>query len=95
MRRVTGVTSGPTAPGGAPRLQRVLATMAAAVFAVSALSIGVLFITRAAGTPPSAYRGGLLQVLAVLPTPGLAITLALVLTLVVLNIVRRGRSQER
>ena len=69
--------------------------MAAVVFAVSALAIVVLFITRAAGTPASTYSHGLLQVLSVLPTPGLAIALGLVIALMIMNGMQRARANRR
>jgi putative effector of murein hydrolase LrgA (UPF0299 family) len=54
----------------------------------------VLLICRAANVPQSAFTSGPLQLLAVLPLPGLAIGLVLLLAVVVVSVVSRTRSQR-
>jgi RsiW-degrading membrane proteinase PrsW (M82 family) len=82
-------------PGtGIDRAQRTLAAMAATVIGLTALAIVVLLICRAANVPQSAFRSGPLQLLAVLPLPGLAIGLILLLAVVVVSAVGRTRSQR-
>ena len=69
--------------------------MAGTVFVLTLAAIVALFVTRATGTPSSAYRSGALQFIAVFPTPGLAIGLALVIALIAVTAVRRARSERR
>lgn len=75
-----------------PRAQRVLATMAFALIGISALSVLLLLVLHAVGVPDSAFRGGGLVVLALLPLPGLTIGLLLVIITIVMTAVRRARS---
>ena len=79
---------------GLERAQRTLAAMAATVIGLTALAIVVLLVCRAANVPQSAFTSGPLQLLAVLPLPGLAIGLVLLLAVVVVSIVSRTRSQR-
>jgi RsiW-degrading membrane proteinase PrsW (M82 family) len=79
---------------GVERAQRALAAMAATVIGVTALAIVALLVCRAANVPQSAFTSGPLQLLAVLPLPGLVIGLLLLLAVVVVNIVARSRSQR-
>jgi hypothetical protein len=78
-----------TADQGTSRAQRVLATMAFVLIGVSAVSILLLLVLRAAGV---SITGGLV-VLQLLPLPGLTIGLLLVIVLFVLLAVRRSRGQ--
>jgi hypothetical protein len=82
------------AAGGVGRAQRALAAMAATVIGLTALAIVALLICRAVGVPQSAFTSGPLQLLAVLPLPGLAIGLVLLLSVVVVSVVARTRSQR-
>jgi RsiW-degrading membrane proteinase PrsW (M82 family) len=79
---------------GVERAQRALAAMAATVIGLTAIAIVVLLICRAANVPQSAFTSGPLQLLAVLPLPGLAIGLVLLLAVVVVSVVSRTRSQR-
>jgi RsiW-degrading membrane proteinase PrsW (M82 family) len=79
---------------GVERAQRTLAAMAATVIGLTAIAIVVLLICRAANVPQSAFTSGPLQLLAVLPRPGLAIGLVLLLAVVVVSVVSRTRSQR-
>jgi RsiW-degrading membrane proteinase PrsW (M82 family) len=79
---------------GLARVQRTLAAMAATVIGLTALAIIVLLILRAADVPQAAFTSGPLQLLAVLPLPGLAIGLVLLLAVVVVSVVHRTRSQR-
>jgi hypothetical protein len=79
---------------GVGRAQRTLAAMAATVIGLTALAIVALLICRAAGVPQSSFTSGPLQLLAVLPLPGLAIGLVLLLAVVVVSVAGRTRSQR-
>ena len=79
---------------GIARVQRSLAIMAATVIGLTALAIVALLVLRAAGTTQSAFSSGPLQLLAVLPLPGLIIGLLLLLAVIVVSIVARTRSQR-
>ena len=79
---------------GLPRAQRSLAVMAAAVIGLTAVAIAALFLLQAVGLEQSAFASGPLQLLAVLPLPGLTIGLLLLLAVIVLNLVARVRSQR-
>jgi hypothetical protein len=79
---------------GLARAQRSLAVMAAAVIGLTAVAIVTLLVLRAAGTPQSAFTTGPLQLLAVLPLPGLAIGLLLLLAVIAVSVVARTRSQR-
>jgi hypothetical protein len=79
---------------GLERVQRTLAVMAATVIGLTALAIAALFVCQAAGVRQEAFRSGPLQLLAVLPLPGLAVGLLLLLATVVVSIVHRTRSQR-
>ena len=79
---------------GLERAQRMLAAMAATVIGLTALAIVGLLLARAANVPQSAFTSGPLQLLAVLPLPGLAIGLVLLIAVVVVSVVSRTRSQR-
>jgi hypothetical protein len=79
---------------GIARAQRSLAVMAAAVIGLTALAIVLLLVLRAVGVPQSAFTTGPLQLLAVLPLPGLAIGLILLLAVIAVSVVARTRSQR-
>jgi RsiW-degrading membrane proteinase PrsW (M82 family) len=79
---------------GVGRAQRTLAAMAATVIGLTALAIVALLVCRAAGVPQSSFTSGPLQLLAVLPLPGLVIGLILLLAVVVVSVVSRSRSQR-
>jgi hypothetical protein len=79
-----------TAPAG--RAQRVLAVMAFTVIGVSALAIVVLLVCQAVGVPASTFTTGPLKVLGVLPLPGLALGLLLVIASVVVAVAARVRA---
>jgi hypothetical protein len=72
-----------------PRAQRVLATMAFTLIGLSAVAIIALLALGAAGVRIT----GALVVLQILPLPGLAIGLLLVIALFVVLAVDRSRSQ--
>jgi len=79
---------------GVERAQRTLAAMAATVIGLTALAIVALLVCRAVNVPQSAFTSGPLQLLAVLPLPGLAIGLVLLLVVIVVSAVSRARSQR-
>ena len=79
---------------GLERTQRTLAAMAATVIGLTALAIVALLVCRAANVPQDAFTSGPLQLLAVLPLPGLAIGLVLLLAVVAVSVVQRTRSQR-
>lgn len=79
---------------GTARLQRSLAVMASTVIGLTALAIVVLLVLRAAGVDQSAFSSGPLQLLAVLPLPGLILGLLLLLAVIVVNVAARTRSQR-
>ncbi len=76
------------------RGQRVLATVAFTLIGLSAVAVLALLILRAAGVPQSAFSSGGLAVLQLLPLPGLTLGMLLVIVLIVLIAVRRGRSTD-
>jgi hypothetical protein len=87
--------AGPREPvHGIARVQRSLAVMAATVIGLTAVAIVGLLVLRAAGTSQSAFTSGPLQLLAVLPLPGLTIGLILLLAVIVVSVVARTRSQR-
>jgi hypothetical protein len=79
---------------GAPRAQRVLATVAFTLIGVSAVDVIALLVLRAAGVADSAFQTGGLLVLRLLPLPGLTLGLLCVVGLLVLLAVRRARAQR-
>jgi uncharacterized Tic20 family protein len=68
--------------------------MAFTVIGVSALAIVVLLVCQAAGVPAAAFTTGPLKVLGVLPLPGLAIGLLLVIASLVTAVVARSRANR-
>jgi uncharacterized Tic20 family protein len=68
--------------------------MAFTVIGVSALAIVVLLVCQAAGVPAAAFTTGPLQLLGVLPLPGLAIGLLLVIASLVTAVVARSRANR-
>ena len=82
-----------SAEQGTTRAQRVLATMAFTLIGLSAVAVVALLVLRASGVPDEAFRSGFLQVLQLLPLPGLTIGLVLVIVLFVLLARRRARGQ--
>ena len=74
-------------------MQRVLAAMAFTLIGLSAIAVIALLVLRASGVPDAAFRSGFLQILQLLPLPGLTIGLLLVIVLFVLVAVRRSRGQ--
>jgi hypothetical protein len=79
---------------GLDRAQRTLATMAATVIGITALAIAVRLVLLAAGEPQTSFRSGGLQLLAVLPLPGLIIGLLLIFAVLAVNLAIRMRSQR-
>jgi hypothetical protein len=79
---------------GAPRAQRVLATVAFALIGVSAVDVIALLVLRAAGVADSAFQTGGLLVLQLLPLPGLTIGLLCIVGLLIVLAIRRGRDQR-
>jgi hypothetical protein len=75
----------------ASRAQRSLAVMAGTVIGLCVLDIAALLIARGAGVPESAFRSGPLQVVQVLPLPGLVIGLLLALAVIAAGVVARTR----
>jgi RsiW-degrading membrane proteinase PrsW (M82 family) len=84
----------PPARTALERTQRTLAAMAATVIGLTALAVVALLVCRAVNVPQDAFTSGPLQLLAVLPLPGLAIGLVLLLAVVVVSVVHRTRSQR-
>ena len=78
---------------GAPRAQRVLATVAFTLIALSALDVIGLLVLRAVGVADSAFQTGGLLVLQLLPLPGLTLGLLCVVGLLILLAIRRARDQ--
>ena len=83
----------PEEPGS--RLQRAFAVMAVTVIGLSAAAIVVLLICQASGVPASAFSSGILQLVGLLPLPGLTIGLLLVIALIIVNVVARSRAARR
>ena len=79
---------------GAPRGQRLLATLAFTLIGVSAVDVIALLVLRAAGVANSAFQSGPLLVMQLLPLPGLTIGLLLVIALFIVLAVRRSREQS-
>jgi hypothetical protein len=79
---------------GLERAQRTLAVMAATVIGLTALAIAVRLVLLALGVPQTSFRSGGLQLLAVLPLPGLIIGLLLIFAVVAVSLVSRTRSQR-
>jgi hypothetical protein len=69
--------------------------MAITVIGLSAVAIVVLLICQASGVPASAFSSGVLQLVGLLPLPGLTIGLLLVIVLIVVNVAGRARSARR
>lgn len=76
------------------RGQRVLAAIAFTLIGISALCVILLLVLRAAGVPNAAFQSGALLIVQLVPLPGLAIGLLLVIVLFVVLAVRRGREQS-
>lgn len=68
--------------------------MGGTAIVLTVICIAAIFILRAAGTPESSFKSGLLELVAVLPLPGMALGLALLLALLIVNLARRARSQR-
>jgi hypothetical protein len=66
--------------------------MAVTVIGLSAAAIVVLLICQASGVPASAFSSGILQLVGLLPLPGLTIGLLLVIALIIVNVVARSRA---
>ncbi|MDQ1531581.1 MAG: hypothetical protein QOE37_1686 [Microbacteriaceae bacterium] len=79
-------------PASGSRVQRALATMAVAVIGLSALAIVVLLICQASGVPASAFSSGILQLVGLLPLPGLTIGLLLIIAVIVVSATNRARA---
>lgn len=77
-----------SAPG---RLERVLATMIAAIVLVSILCMFAVLIGQLAGAP---LGEGIWLPIAVLPSIGLPIAFLLIIVLLVVSIRRRGKSAK-
>lgn len=78
---------------GTTRIQRVLAAMAFTLIGLSAVAVVALLVLRASGVPNSAFQSGFLQILQLLPLPGLTIGLLLVIVLFALLAAGRARGQ--
>ena len=73
------------------RLERILAFMVAAAIGLSIICFLAVIIATAVGTTPEAFSQGVWPTVIVLPAIGLPLGLVLVITLIIVSAVRRGR----
>ena len=73
--------------GNATRLERILAYMFASAIGLSLIAIVLILIA-------SAVPFELPAIVRVLPTPGLALAMALLITLLIVNAIRKGRESK-
>jgi FtsH-binding integral membrane protein len=74
------------------RIDRVLAFMALGIAVLSVLCFFAIMISTAAGMRHEDYATGVWPVVAVLPVVGLPIAFVLILVLLIMSFVRRGRA---
>lgn len=74
------------------RIDRVLAFMALGIAVLSVLCFFAIMISTAAGMQHEDYATGVWPVVAVLPVVGLPIAFVLILVLLIMSFVRRGRA---
>ncbi|WP_424937398.1 MULTISPECIES: hypothetical protein [Bacteria] len=76
-------------------IDRFLAFAALGIAAASVLSFFAIIIGTAVGMRQSDFGGGLWPVIAAVPLWGLPIALAMIIALLVMSFVRRGRAARR
>ncbi|WP_203136006.1 multidrug ABC transporter ATPase [Microbacterium sp. JZ31] len=74
------------------RIDRILAFMALGIAVVSVLCFFAIMISTAAGMQHADYATGIWPIVAVLPMVGLPLAFVLILALLVMSIVRRGKA---
>lgn len=76
------------------RVERVLAYMVAAVIVVSLACFVALIIATAAGLERDDFAAGIWPIVTILPLIGLPIGFVLIIALLVVSAVRRGRAAK-
>lgn len=74
------------------RVERVLAYMVAGIIVLSLASFVAVIIATASGLDPRGFASGVWPVITLLPLIGLPIGFVLIITLLVVSAVRRGRA---
>lgn len=74
------------------RIDRILAFMALGIAIASVLCFFAIMISTAAGMTRDDYSTGIWPIVSVVPLVGLPIAFLLILTLLVMSIVRRGKA---
>lgn len=74
------------------RVERILAYMVAGIIVLSLASFVAVIIATAAGLDPREFSSGIWPVVTMLPLIGLPIGFVLIITLLVVSAVRRGRA---
>lgn len=74
------------------RLDRILAYMAFGITLVSIAAFFAIMIGTATGMDREDFSGGIWPAVAIFPMIGLPIAFALILTLIIMTFVRRGRA---
>ncbi|WP_345751942.1 multidrug ABC transporter ATPase [Microbacterium rhizophilus] len=74
------------------RIDRVLAFMALGIAVLSVLCFFAIMISTAAGMQHADYATGVWPIVAVLPLVGLPIAFLLIVALLIMSIVRRGKA---
>ncbi|GAB3276316.1 multidrug ABC transporter ATPase [Microbacterium sp. MEC084] len=77
------------------RIDRVLAFMALGIAVLSVLCFFAIMISTAAGMQHADYATGIWPVVAAIPLFGLPIAFALILVLLIMSFVRRGKANGR
>lgn len=78
-----------------PMLDRILAYAALALAAASVICFLVIMIASASGVTLETFQTGLWPVLTAVPWVGLPAAFAMIVTLLILTSVRRGRAARR
>lgn len=74
------------------RVERILAYMVAGIIVLSLASFVAVIIATASGLEPRDFTSGVWPMITVLPLIGLPIGFVLIITLLVVSAVRRGRA---
>ena len=74
------------------RIDRILAFMALGIAVISVLCFFAIMISTAAGMSHADYGTGIWPIVAVLPMVGLPLAFGLILALLIMSIVRRGKA---
>ncbi|WP_309069715.1 multidrug ABC transporter ATPase [Microbacterium sp.] len=74
------------------RIDRILAFMALGIAVLSVLCFFAIMISTAAGMQHDDYANGIWPIVAVLPMVGLPLAFGLILALLIMSIIRRGKA---